>query len=178
MVVDEKKNGVDSKYSPSEATIVKWAQFLTSLPWRFPNVSARVFLTCASAVLTKFLRDISIIGGEGFGAWWVIRCWIDEYLRWIAELEGFGIADESLISSNPVAPSLESFLRELPDGSPVVLTFPQRAKVKNGEHDKKAVSAAAVANVSAAAGIDSVDIASSALEGLIDEDAGDRAAGL
>jgi len=35
------------------------------------------------------LRDITVAGGEGFGAWWVVRCWMDEWMGWIAEKGGF-----------------------------------------------------------------------------------------
>lgn len=75
--------------SKSEMIVLKWAQYLSSLPWRFPNVPARLFLLCMSALLTASLREISVNGGEGFGAWWVVRCWIDEWMGWLAEMGGF-----------------------------------------------------------------------------------------
>jgi hypothetical protein len=82
-------NGEAAVFSKSETMVLKWAQYLSSLPWRFPNVSPRLFLLCMSGLLTAALRDISMNGGEGFGAWWVVRCWIDEWMGWSAEMGGF-----------------------------------------------------------------------------------------
>ena len=82
-------NGEAAAFSKSETMVLKWAQYLSSLPWRFPNVSPRLFLLCMSGLLTAALRDISMNGGEGFGAWWVVRCWIDEWMGWSAEMGGF-----------------------------------------------------------------------------------------
>lgn len=79
----------DMGYSKSEMIVLKWAQYLTNLPSLFPNTPARLFLLCLSALLTGALREISMNGGEGFGAWWVVRCWIDEWMGWSAEMGGF-----------------------------------------------------------------------------------------
>lgn len=76
-------------FSRSEVIVLKWAQYLNSLPLRFPHVPARLFLLCMSGLLTASLREISMNGGEGFGAWWVVRCWIDEWMGWSAEMGGF-----------------------------------------------------------------------------------------
>ena len=76
-------------FSKSEVVVLKWAQYLSALPWRFPHVPARLFLLCMSGLLTASLREISMNGGEGFGAWWVVRCWIDEWMGWSAEMGGF-----------------------------------------------------------------------------------------
>jgi regulatory factor X len=47
------------------------------------------------------LRDITVAGGEGFGAWWVVRCWMDEWMGWIAEKGGFLEMDsETELSGN------------------------------------------------------------------------------
>lgn len=85
----EQRDSDDGAFSKSEVIVLKWAQYLSSLPWRFPNVPARLFLLCMSALLTASLREISMNGGEGFGAWWVVRCWIDEWMGWSAEMGGF-----------------------------------------------------------------------------------------
>lgn len=82
-------NGEAAVFSKSETIVFKWAQYLSSLPWRFPNASPRLFLLCMSGLLTAALRDISMNGGEGFGAWWVVRCWVDEWMGWSAEMGGF-----------------------------------------------------------------------------------------
>lgn len=78
-----------NNFSRSEVIVLKWAQYLNSLPLRFPHVPARLFLLCMSGLLTASLREISMNGGEGFGAWWVVRCWIDEWMGWSAEMGGF-----------------------------------------------------------------------------------------
>lgn len=83
-------NGIITDSSkPDELVISKWAHYLSCLPYRFPNVQARLFLLCMSGLLTAALREISMNGGEGFGAWWVVRCWIDEWMGWNAEMGGF-----------------------------------------------------------------------------------------
>lgn len=91
--------GKDDPYSRSEAAIVKWGLYMASLPARFPNIAPRLFLLTSSTVLTSALRDISIGGGEGFGPWWIVRCWIDEWMAWMAELGGYlagtGLSEET-----------------------------------------------------------------------------------
>ncbi|KAK9248998.1 RFX DNA-binding domain-containing protein [Lipomyces tetrasporus] len=87
------------KVSDSEAIgegiIERWAQYLMNLPFQFPEISARVFLLYMNGILTAALREITLNGGEAFGAWWMVRCWIDEWMAWIAEQGGF-LATESL----------------------------------------------------------------------------------
>lgn len=83
------KHGNNGNGSKSEAVIVRWADYLCSLPGRFPYVPTRLFLLCMNAVLTASLREISFRGGEGFGAWWIVKCWIDEWMGWTAEVGGF-----------------------------------------------------------------------------------------
>ncbi|ODQ66448.1 hypothetical protein NADFUDRAFT_23243, partial [Nadsonia fulvescens var. elongata DSM 6958] len=68
---------------------VQWAEYLSALPARFPKVSARVFLLYMNAVFTAGLREIFLNGGGGFGAWMVVRCWVDEWMGWNAERGGF-----------------------------------------------------------------------------------------
>ncbi|ODV64044.1 RFX family transcription factor ASCRUDRAFT_25856, partial [Ascoidea rubescens DSM 1968] len=53
------------------------------------KIPPRLFLLCMSTIVTSCLKDISLAGGTGFGAWWVVRCWIDEWMRWYSELSGF-----------------------------------------------------------------------------------------
>lgn len=62
--------------------IGKWADYLSSLPEKFPNVPGRMFSLCMSTILTTALREMTLSGGAGFGAWWILRCWIDEYMGW------------------------------------------------------------------------------------------------
>ncbi|BFZ61508.1 hypothetical protein YB2330_002574 [Saitoella coloradoensis] len=73
----------------SSDVLEHWASYLTRLPSRFPRVSPKLFLLVMGAVMSAALRDVTVGGGEGFGAWWVVRCWIDEFVGWIGEKGGF-----------------------------------------------------------------------------------------
>jgi regulatory factor X, other len=75
--------------SMTQGVLDQWASWLCKLPERFPRVPPRVFLWSMEAVGAGALRDITVAGGEGFGAWWVVRCWMDEWCGWIAEKGGF-----------------------------------------------------------------------------------------
>ena len=75
--------------SMTQGVLDQWAMWLCKLPERFPKVPPRVFLWCMESVGAGALRDITVAGGEGFGAWWVVRCWMDEWMGWIAEKGGF-----------------------------------------------------------------------------------------
>jgi len=75
--------------SMTQGVLDQWAMWLCKLPERFPRVPPRVFLWSMEAVGAGALRDITVAGGEGFGAWWVVRCWMDEWMGWIAEKGGF-----------------------------------------------------------------------------------------
>ncbi|GAO52760.1 hypothetical protein SAICODRAFT_22973 [Saitoella complicata NRRL Y-17804] len=73
----------------SSDVLEHWASYLTRLPSRFPRVSPKLFLLVMGAVMSAALRDVTVGGGEGFGAWWVVRCWVDEFVGWIGEKGGF-----------------------------------------------------------------------------------------
>src|SRR5579859_8158482 len=75
--------------SMTQGVLDQWAMWLCKLPERFPRVPPRVFLWCMESVGAGALRDITVAGGEGFGAWWVVRCWMDEWMGWSAEKCGF-----------------------------------------------------------------------------------------
>ncbi|KAK9480355.1 RFX DNA-binding domain-containing protein [Lipomyces japonicus] len=87
-----------------ENMIEQWAQYLQNLPLQFPEASARVFLLYMNSVLTAALREITLNGGEAFGAWWMVRCWIDEWMAWVAERGGF-MSDNFVPSTNPARDS-------------------------------------------------------------------------
>lgn len=69
--------------------LTKYATFLFELPAQFPRVNPWLFQLVCSNLLTTCLREMSIGGGQSFGSWWILRCWIDEYLSWCFELGGF-----------------------------------------------------------------------------------------
>lgn len=124
--------------SKSEAAIVKWAQYLSSLPKRFPNVPTRLFLLCVSSILKATLRDIGFNGGNGFGAWWVVQCWIDEWMGWTAEMGGF-LSDENTDNTPPTIMNnnndTNNFLAGL-DGR-VKLMFPNATNTNSTDNNNK-----------------------------------------
>lgn len=75
--------------SSTEPVLDLWFNYLSSLPQRFPSIEPRLFLLCMGAVESSILRDITVAGGEGFGALWVVRCWVDEMMRFWCERGGF-----------------------------------------------------------------------------------------
>lgn len=75
--------------SGTEPVLDLWSNYLSQLPHRFPNIEPRLFLLCMGAVESSILRDITVAGGEGFGALWVVRCWVDEMMRFLCERGGF-----------------------------------------------------------------------------------------
>ncbi|KAF8472458.1 RFX DNA-binding domain-containing protein [Kalaharituber pfeilii] len=79
----------DESLATTESVLDRWTQFLAQLPHRFPQVSPRLFLLSVGAVASAALRDMTMAGGESFGGWWVVRCWIDEWIAWTAERGGF-----------------------------------------------------------------------------------------
>jgi len=73
----------------TEGVLDKWTIFLTRLPQRFNVKSPRYFNICLGAVASAALRDLTTNGAISFGSWWVVRCWIDEWMGWQAEKGGF-----------------------------------------------------------------------------------------
>jgi regulatory factor X len=73
----------------TETILDRWSSFISSLPSRFPNAEARVLLHCISSVGTAALRDITIMNGQSYGHWWVLKIFVDEMSLWLAEMGGF-----------------------------------------------------------------------------------------
>lgn len=73
----------------TESVLDRWTHFLAQLPHRFPHVSPRLFLLSVGAVASAALRDMTMTGAKSFGSWWVVRCWVDEWIGWTAERGGF-----------------------------------------------------------------------------------------
>lgn len=73
----------------SVSVLTKSAHFLAELPSKFSKLNPRLFTLVSSNFLTTCLREISLNGGQGFGTWWIVRCWVDEYLSWCFELGGY-----------------------------------------------------------------------------------------
>jgi regulatory factor X len=82
------KNSNDES-DPNMTIMTRASDFISELPGKFPNTNPRLFILLTSNLLTTCLREISLSGGQGFGAWWIVRCWVDELLAWNFELGGF-----------------------------------------------------------------------------------------
>lgn len=76
----------DERESPG---LARYAAFLLELPSKFPKVNPWLFSLVCSNLLTTCLREMSLNGGQSFGSWWILRCWVDEYISWCFELGGF-----------------------------------------------------------------------------------------
>lgn len=67
--------------------------FLTTLPAKFSGVNPRLFIVMGQNLLSTCLRELLFNQAKGFGAWWVIRVWVDDFIMWCFELGGF-LADD------------------------------------------------------------------------------------
>ncbi|CAZ81462.1 unnamed protein product [Tuber melanosporum] len=80
---------VEDGSASTESVLDRWTQFLTYLPHRFPGTDPRLFNLCLGAAASAALRDLTTNGAVSFGSWWVVRCWVDEWMGWLAERGGF-----------------------------------------------------------------------------------------
>lgn len=67
----------------------RWVEFLRSLPLRFPYASHVDIVQFVQTIGTTMMRDLTISSAESFGAWWCLKCWIDEMIWFLAEKGGF-----------------------------------------------------------------------------------------
>ncbi|RCK62267.1 Transcriptional regulator RFX1 [Candida viswanathii] len=106
-------NTTEDTTNPTTA-MNNFANYVSNLPSRFPDINARLFLVLSSNLLTTCLREISLLGGEGFGAWWIVRCWVDEYLAWSFEVGGFFQDDLQDALQHQESPSMLPSLQNHP----------------------------------------------------------------
>ncbi|AOA61944.1 Transcriptional repressor [Komagataella phaffii CBS 7435] len=93
---------------PTDRVVEAFSSFLLTQTKSFPTVPASFFLLCLNSILTTALRDISLAGSEAFSSWWLVKCWIDEWMGWCAEYSGFLLASTaSFLLDNPVQSSSE-----------------------------------------------------------------------
>ncbi|TKA70239.1 hypothetical protein B0A55_06879 [Friedmanniomyces simplex] len=102
----------------TENVLDRWSTFISSLAMRFPHASARTLVHCVSAIGTAALRDITIMNGQSYGHWWVLKIFVDEMALWLAEMGGFleptamatngTLANQSPVMENGHAPSHHS----------------------------------------------------------------------
>lgn len=67
----------------------RWVEFLRNLPTRFPYASHADIVLYVQTIGTTITRDLTINSAESFGAWWCLKCWIDEMVWFLAEKGGF-----------------------------------------------------------------------------------------
>lgn len=76
--------------TPSRTSVMaKYSDFLFSIPEKFPHASPWLFLLLASNVLTTCIREMTLAGSRSFKSWWILRCWVDEFIKWSMELGGY-----------------------------------------------------------------------------------------
>jgi len=95
----------------TETILDRWSSFISSLPSRFPRAEARVLLHCISSVGTAALRDITIMNGQSYGHWWVLKIFVDEMSLWLAEMGGFlepEAPNDNMMRHSMQSPTLES----------------------------------------------------------------------
>ncbi|BFZ57292.1 hypothetical protein PYCC9005_004343 [Savitreella phatthalungensis] len=88
-VVRSSSSSRQPEHLPHEPVLDAWTRYLSTLPHKFPAIEPRLFLLCMGTISSSVLREITVSGGEGFGALWVVRCWVDEHMRWLCERAGF-----------------------------------------------------------------------------------------
>ncbi|KAM9907648.1 hypothetical protein OXX79_000840 [Metschnikowia pulcherrima] len=71
------------------AILARYASFLFDLPALFPKVNPWLFSLLLSNLLTSFIREMSMVGSRSFKLWWIVGCWINEYMSWSFELSGY-----------------------------------------------------------------------------------------
>lgn len=76
--------------TPQERPVLaKYSAFLFELPSFFPRVNPWLFSLLLSNLLTSCIREMSLTGSRSFKSWWIVRCWVDEFVSWSFELGGF-----------------------------------------------------------------------------------------
>ncbi|KAH0552826.1 hypothetical protein GP486_006972 [Trichoglossum hirsutum] len=92
----------NSSADPStEGVLDRWTAFFKKIPQRFPHTDARTILQCFGGVSTALLRDITMNSGQSFGAWWVVKVFLDEWMAFLAEKGGFMSHKSSATDATP-----------------------------------------------------------------------------
>jgi regulatory factor X len=80
---------VSDEEEPAEPIVDQIGSWLSSLPSRFPNASARTLVDCIKNIGTAAMRDMTIGGAVSFNAWWILKVYVDEMVQWLASSGGF-----------------------------------------------------------------------------------------
>ncbi|KAL2021219.1 hypothetical protein VTK56DRAFT_7406 [Thermocarpiscus australiensis] len=75
--------------SESPNVLDRWVGFLRGLHNRFPYASTTDLVWGVQRLGTAVMRDLTIGQGKSFGSWWVVKCWLDEAVQFMAEVGGF-----------------------------------------------------------------------------------------
>ncbi|KAE9964601.1 hypothetical protein BLS_008208 [Venturia inaequalis] len=75
---------ISDEQEPAEPIVDKIGSWLSLLPSRFPNASARTLVDCIKNIGTAAMRDMTIGGAQSFNAWWILKVYIDEMVQWLA----------------------------------------------------------------------------------------------
>lgn len=80
----------ESQEWTSSANILdRWVDFLRTLSSRFPYASAADIVLFVQSIGTTMVRDLTISSADSFGAWWCLKCFLDEMVWFLAEKGGF-----------------------------------------------------------------------------------------
>ena len=111
VVLRDGRNGPDdaSGEMDGQSHLDRWVTFLRSLPARFPYASAGDIVWCVQRIGNDVMRDLTLCQGKSFGSWWVTKCWIDEMISFLPELNGFLHSTSSL---QPVARDAKGLLAD------------------------------------------------------------------
>lgn len=74
---------------PAEGILDRWANFLYSLPARFPKADGKMIVHYMTLASDAAIRDITVAQAPSFGSWWITKVWVDEMLLWLVENGGF-----------------------------------------------------------------------------------------
>lgn len=73
----------------NENVLDRWINFLLSLPNRFPQAAAHDIVSGVLLAGLEVMRDLTISQAKSFGLWWVVKCFIDEFVTFQANYGGF-----------------------------------------------------------------------------------------
>ncbi|KUI56746.1 Transcriptional regulator RFX1 [Cytospora mali] len=85
-----KPEKVEREELPESLNILdRWVDFLRALPGRFPYASHADIVQFVQTIGTTIMRDLTISSADSFGAWWCLKCFLDEMVWFLAEKGGF-----------------------------------------------------------------------------------------
>lgn len=93
---------VEREEMPESLNILdRWVDFLRALPGRFPYASHADIVQFVQTIGTTIMRDLTISSADSFGAWWCLKCFLDEMVWFLAEKGGFMKQNTTLAIATP-----------------------------------------------------------------------------